>query len=155
MAKQARFFLDPHTRVGHETGAALMGRLCSNSLTCYGAGGAEVGAALSASVAMFNHDCDPNADWSIDEDGCLVVRALRRVDAGQELFLSYVDPRLPAAARIRKLRENFFFECGCRACSAGIVAPRWTEPTPKAGRALGAAPAAARKAASKRKRANK
>ena len=23
----------------------------------------EVGVALSASVAMFNHDCEPSADW--------------------------------------------------------------------------------------------
>ena len=31
--------------------------------------GAEVGMGLSASVAMLNHRCDPNADWSLDASG--------------------------------------------------------------------------------------
>lgn len=125
MAKQARYFLGPHTRVGHELGAGLMGRLCSNSLTLYGEDGGEVGAALSAGVAMLNHNCEPNADWAVDGDGCLVVTALSPVAKGGEVLLSYVDPRLPAAVRRRKLKENFFFDCDCAACAAGEVAPRW------------------------------
>ena len=32
--------------------------------------GAEVGMGLSASVAMLNHRCEPNADWSLDASGC-------------------------------------------------------------------------------------
>ena len=31
--------------------------------------GAEVGMGLSSSVAMLNHRCDPNADWSLDASG--------------------------------------------------------------------------------------
>jgi SET and MYND domain-containing protein len=131
MAKQARWFLDAHTRVAHELAALLMGQLCSNSLTLYapdgapGGGGGETGVAVSASVAMLNHSCDPSADWAVDADGCLVVTAIAPIAAGDEIFISYVDPRLPSATRRRKLRENFFFECDCTACREGVVAAAW------------------------------
>lgn len=124
-AKQARYFLGAHARVGHELAAQLMGQLCSNSLTLYAAAGGEAGAAVSASVAMLNHSCDPTADWAVDADGCLVASAIAPIAAGAEVFISYVDPRLPSAVRRRKLRENFFFDCDCAACEAGVVAKRW------------------------------
>ena len=128
MAKQARYFSDSNTRLGHEMCATLMGQLCCNSLTMYGTSagdeGVEVGVALSASVAMFNHDCQPNATWGLDASGCLVVHATADVNAGEELCLSYVDPRLAAAVRRRFLRRHFFFECVCVACAAGEG--RWT-----------------------------
>lgn len=126
MSKQARFYSDSRTRVAYTSGAALMGQLCCNSLTIYGqahAGEAarEVGVAVSASVAMLNHDCTPTADWCMDSSGCLVVRTLSRVRAGDELCLSYVDTRLPAAARQAFLRRHFFFSCACTACAAGVA----------------------------------
>jgi hypothetical protein len=129
MAKQARFFLDARMRVGHGTAARLMGQLCCNSLTVYGRAAPgeelqEVGVALSASVAMFNHDCEPNADWTLDSDGCLVVRTLADVPRGRELCLSYVDVRLPAAVRVARLRRSFFFTCQCAACAAEVA--RWS-----------------------------
>ena len=138
MAKQARFYLPAHTRVSLSAAADLMGRACSNSLTLYAdtaadaAAGStsglgvpsEVGVGVSASVAMFNHDCEPNAEWSLDADGCLVVRAARDARAGEEWCLSYVDPRMPAPARQARLREAFFFTCSCRACVAGVA--RWS-----------------------------
>ena len=91
-----------------------------------GGGGmpAEVGVGVSASVAMFNHDCDPNCEWSLDAEGCLVVTNVRPVHAGDEFCLSYVDPRLPASTRQARLREAFFFTCECRACLAGVS--RWS-----------------------------
>ena len=129
MAKQARYFLDTEMRVGHETAALLMGRLACNSLTMYGPSEAceelqEVGVAVSASVAMFNHDCEPSVDWILDEDGCIIVKTLRDVTRGTELCLSYVDVRLPAPVRRHRLRRCFFFDCSCRACEAGGA--RWS-----------------------------
>lgn len=126
MAKQARFLLDAQMRVSHEAAASLMGQLCCNSLTVYGHGadGArEVGVAASASVAMFNHDCEPSADWLLDESGCLVVRTLRDHRPGDELCLSYVDVHLPAQLRRQRLLRHFFFECSCAACAADVA--RW------------------------------
>ena len=80
--------------------------------------GAEVGMGLSASVAMLNHCCEPNADRSLDAGGCLVVRALRPIRCGEELCLSYVETSLPAAERKAHLSAHFGFECGCARCSA-------------------------------------
>ena len=144
MGKQARYFIDSKMRTGIEASAHLMGQLCCNSLTIYGSGGRrgggrrcggeeagvsgeemrEVGVALSASVAMLNHDCQPNVDWALDSDGCLVVTTMCDVSAGCELCLSYVDVRLPASTRKRRVRRCFFFECACAACEAGVA--RWS-----------------------------
>ena len=62
-----------------------MAKVYANGLALYevGARGTpahprEVGWAVSASVAMFNHDCTPNVDWALDRSGCLVVRTLRQ-----------------------------------------------------------------------------
>ena len=117
MAKQARYYLPARMRVGLEMAAELMGRACSNSLTLYDeTSGEEVGVGVSASVAMFNHDCDPNATWALDAAGCLVVHTTRDVRAGEEFCLSYVDPRMPTAVRRARLLEAFFFECDCLPC---------------------------------------
>jgi hypothetical protein len=125
MAKQARYYLPARMRASLDMGAELMGRACSNSLTVYDeASGDEVGVVVSASVAMFNHDCDPNATWALDEAGCLVVHATRDVRAGEEFCLSYVDPRMAPAARRARLREAFFFECDCFTCQRGVS--RWS-----------------------------
>ena len=77
-----------------------------------------------AGSAHINHDCEPNTDWALDADGCIVVRTLSDVPAGRELCLSYVDVRLPAATRKAKLRRSFFFTCACDACAAGVA--RWS-----------------------------
>ena len=142
MAKQARFYASSETRLGHGACAELMGRLCCNTLTIYGdarngEATREVGVALSAGVAMFNHNCSPNADWSLDSSGCLVVHTTRSVRTGEELCLSYVDIKWPRERRRAFLRKHFFFECTCEVC----VPPR-----------AGAAPAAAGRAEVARKR---
>ena len=36
---------------------------------------------------------------------------------GEELCISYVDPRLPATERRAKLARAFFFTCACAACA--------------------------------------
>ena len=136
MAKQARFYASSETRLGHGACAELMGRLCCNTLTIYGEarnGEAtrEVGVALSAGVAMFNHNCSPNADWSLDSSGCLVVHTTRSVRTGEELCLSYVDIKWPRERRRAFLRKHFFFECTCEVC----VPPRADAAPAAAGRA--------------------
>ena len=126
MAKQARYYLDSEMRVSHEYAASMMGRLCCNSLTIYsrepGDARREVGLALSASVAMFNHDCEPSADWGLDASGGLFVRTTRDLRAGDEICLSYVDLQLPVEARRRKLKRLFFFDCRCARCTRELAA---------------------------------
>ena len=87
--------------------------------------------ALSAGVAMFNHNCSPNADWSLDSSGCLVVHTTRSVRTGEELCLSYVDIKWPRERRRAFLRKHFFFECTCEVC----VPPRADAAPAAAGRA--------------------
>eukprot|EP00962_Isochrysis_galbana_P003473 scaffold977_cov103-Isochrysis_galbana.AAC.8 len=105
-----------------------MGALYCNSLTLYSpqpdtegpsargwAAPREAGIGVSSSVAMLNHSCEPNSSWELQQ-GAVLIRALRRVQAGEELTICYVDPRLPYPERRTLLAEAFFFECGCGAC---------------------------------------
>lgn len=75
--------------------------------------GAECGVGLSASVAMFNHDCDPNATWALDADGCLVVHTVRPVRAAEEICISCASPhpthsrRDSFVSRDRQARASF------------------------------------------------
>ena len=132
---QARFFLEAHARCGLLEVTSLMGALYCNSLTLYApheetegacargwATPCEVGIAVSSSVAMLNHSCEPNASWELRR-GVIVVRALRPIQKDEEVCICYVDPRLPYKERARKLAEAFFFECDCPACM--MRAARW------------------------------
>ena len=176
MAAQARYHLPAHARLSRGLAAELMARVYANGLCLYredggdggdggggggrGGGGVrrEVGWGVSASVAMFNHRCAPNADWSIDADGCIVVRSVRPVRRGEELCLCYVDNALPRRERQARLREHFGFECQCEVCRA----EEEEETVGTAGRASGkharseaAAPAPAKRHASSAPRARK
>mmetsp|Transcript_41543 Transcript_41543/g.134199 ORF Transcript_41543/g.134199 Transcript_41543/m.134199 type:complete len:222 (+) Transcript_41543:139-804(+) len=70
---------------------------------------------------MFNHSCSPNAAWEIDSSGCLRVVTTAEVPAGDELRITYTDPRQPAATRRARLRRHFFFDCDCDLCLAGAA----------------------------------
>mmetsp|Transcript_49992 Transcript_49992/g.161982 ORF Transcript_49992/g.161982 Transcript_49992/m.161982 type:complete len:151 (+) Transcript_49992:48-500(+) len=70
---------------------------------------------------MFNHSCSPNAAWEIDSSGCLRVVTTAEVTAGDELRITYTDPRQPAATRRARLRRHFFFDCDCDLCRAGAA----------------------------------
>mmetsp|Transcript_12784 Transcript_12784/g.42476 ORF Transcript_12784/g.42476 Transcript_12784/m.42476 type:complete len:169 (-) Transcript_12784:76-582(-) len=70
---------------------------------------------------MFNHSCSPNAAWEIDSSGCLRVVTTAEVPAGDELRITYTDPRQPAATRRARLRRHFFFDCDCDLCRAGAA----------------------------------
>eukprot|EP00965_Chrysotila_dentata_P246138 6206979-Pleurochrysis_carterae.AAC.3 len=129
-AQQARYFLGPYTRTSHEQVVQLLARLYCNSLTIYGLKTqppkwgkdlvrGEIGVAVSTSVALLNHSCEPNADWEMDENGCIVVRTMCSVRAGQELCLTYVDPHLPSSRRRELLQDAFFFTCNCAGCLVG------------------------------------
>lgn len=80
-----------------------------------------------------NHSCAPNAvnakgahDGDAALDNCLLLRAARRVEAGEEILFDYLDSAHEATAaatappsakqRQAKLRENFGFECACQLC---------------------------------------
>ena len=76
----------------------------------------EVGAIFPL-VARLNHACRPNAQHAWNEArGVEVVHAVRDIQEGEELTLSYLAGG-PSTERQGRLKEYFGFDCTCEACS--------------------------------------
>jgi hypothetical protein len=74
--------------------------------------------ALFPEAARFNHDCAPNAIYSIDTATLMhAVYATRPISEGEEITISYLDPFQLAKHRSSWLEDAFGFECACRRCS--------------------------------------
>ena len=74
---------------------------------------------MPGGVARFaNHSCEPNTSRSINEAGHVRLRALRDIEAGEELFTSYVDADgLSVDQRRTALMAKYAFVCDCPRCT--------------------------------------
>ncbi|CAJ1459268.1 unnamed protein product [Effrenium voratum] len=79
---------------------------------------AILGIGLARRVAMMNHSCRPACEVEFG-DGCAtaVVRALRKISAGEELTISYIDESQPVRKRQRSLWLRYGFRCLCSRCA--------------------------------------
>lgn len=78
----------------------------------------KVGCSLSAHMGFANHDCDPNAQPNIDEEGYVVFTSFREIKEGEEITISYVDSGMPLEERRAVLKEHYGFDCDCERCHA-------------------------------------
>jgi len=70
--------------------------------------------------SMINHSCsDANASWSNHGD-ILVVRAIKKIAKGEEIFISYVLPTSSYGYRKQSFKVHSF-ECACRLCECDKV----------------------------------
>lgn len=73
-------------------------------------------------ASRMNHSCLPNAlRGPGEEEGTVEVRALRRLEAGEEISISYFDDDalcMPTAARRAVLQGRWQFKCECKRCMA-------------------------------------
>ncbi|ORC85520.1 uncharacterized protein TM35_000341320 [Trypanosoma theileri] len=69
---------------------------------------------------LFNHSCDPNLQvlYSSVNDETLTVEALRDIEPGEELLISYIDESLPYPDRQQQLYEHYLFTCRCSKCES-------------------------------------
>lgn len=71
-------------------------------------------------MARLNHGCAGSFNsmytWREDE-GVLVVHALKNISKGQELLTTYFNTKQPKAQRRAYLAERYGFECKCSVCS--------------------------------------
>lgn len=113
-----------------------------------GAASAEAGVARADAVDFFegrtsapllgvfrlhsklNHSCAPNAEARsyTFADATVDVVALKPIVPGDEILITYVDPKDPVKLRARRLWENHGFVCDCARCAA----PDEAEATPVA-----------------------
>lgn len=78
------------------------------------------GAGIYPLGALLNHDCVPNCLITYDQDQTQTVRAVRNIDAGEELCHSFVDVCTPTSSRRRELKKWYGFDCICLRCKSGI-----------------------------------
>ncbi|KAI1854736.1 hypothetical protein JX265_002373 [Neoarthrinium moseri] len=69
-------------------------------------------------ISRMNHDCRPNADYQFDpETYTQHVHAVRRIAAGEEITISYIDPIQTQKDRLNRLNNSWHFPCSCSACT--------------------------------------
>ncbi|KAI0061647.1 hypothetical protein BV25DRAFT_1805276, partial [Artomyces pyxidatus] len=82
------------------------------------AAGSNVG--LFPTMARLNHGCSHafNSVYSWrEEEGVLVVHALKSIMEGEELLTAYFETRRPRDERRRHLQDEWAFYCTCASCS--------------------------------------
>jgi hypothetical protein len=78
-----------------------------------------IAAGVFPAGALLNHSCDPNCVLAYAQRGgttLQVIRLLRPVLAGEELFHAYCDSAWPAPRRREYLEATYGFRCDCRFC---------------------------------------
>ena len=76
--------------------------------------------AVFANISRVNHSCDPNAEvrFLFDDHRATLV-ATRRIRAGEEVSISYIDDNARAGVkRRREMLAGWGFECECAKCDA-------------------------------------
>ncbi|XP_063299905.1 N-lysine methyltransferase SMYD2 [Pelobates fuscus] len=76
----------------------------------------HLGSAIFPDVALMNHSCCPNV--IVTYKGTVAeVRAVQEINAGDEIFTSYIDLLYPTEDRNDRLKDSYFFTCDCKECS--------------------------------------
>jgi len=78
------------------------------------------GLGIFPNIAMMNHSCVPNANVRFGDDRTAVVVALRDIQPGEELTISYIENDMPLEARQKELQE-YGFICDCPLCSQQAI----------------------------------
>ena len=98
----------------------LTARILINTHTLTTSNLDPLGLYLSSHSALLNHSCVPNTAI-LFSGSILTLRSLAAIPARSELSISYIDSTNPTSARRSELRNRYFFNCSCSACSAGIT----------------------------------
>ncbi|KAG6292103.1 hypothetical protein E4U09_003561 [Claviceps aff. purpurea] len=78
-------------------------------------------AAIFLIASLINHNCENNAQQSWNNNTRRHnIHALRDIQEGEEITLSYVFSLLDRAGRQALLKKSFNFTCSCRLCSLPI-----------------------------------
>ncbi|KAH7398348.1 hypothetical protein BKA66DRAFT_408109 [Pyrenochaeta sp. MPI-SDFR-AT-0127] len=74
---------------------------------------------LFPSVARINHACRPNAHARfIPRTMLMEIKAMRDIEAGEEISISYGKLELKYAERQRLYKDGWNFKCTCSSCTA-------------------------------------
>uniref|UniRef100_H2Y4A3 [histone H3]-lysine(4) N-trimethyltransferase n=1 Tax=Ciona savignyi TaxID=51511 RepID=H2Y4A3_CIOSA len=77
-----------------------------------------IGVGIYPTISMMNHDCMPNC-VAMNNGPRLEVRALKIIQPGEELCISYIDSLETTRQRKEKLQMQYYFDCDCESCANG------------------------------------
>lgn len=77
----------------------------------------RLGVYLHPYAAIFNHSCDHNAAVSFDGPN-LHIKALRPIQKGEQIFITYIDVTDPYPIRQHNLQSRYYFTCHCSKCTS-------------------------------------
>ncbi|KAI0540839.1 hypothetical protein GGR58DRAFT_511335 [Xylaria digitata] len=80
--------------------------------------GVALGIGFDPLISSANHSCDPNVSLAFNQPRH-EIRALKKINAGEEIFVTYIDTTNPFGVRQAELKENYFFTCQCAKCKKG------------------------------------
>ncbi|KAL2315375.1 Histone lysine methyltransferase Set6 [Schizosaccharomyces pombe] len=93
----------------------LFCRLAVNAMNLVTSSFDSLGMCLDTILCRLNHSCDPNCQ--IIFDGAIVQLVSKRdIKKDEQLFISYIDIRLPKSIRQKQLLKKYFFSCYCPRC---------------------------------------
>ena len=74
--------------------------------------------AVYAKISQCNHDCKPNAEVHFfNEDHEATLLALRKIEKGEEIFITYIDDNERSDYKKRRAAlRDYGFECDCEKC---------------------------------------
>lgn len=78
----------------------------------------KLGIGFDPFICTANHSCDPNAILIFNQPRA-VLRALKPIKKGEEIFMHYTDVTNPFSVRHASLRERYYFNCQCPKCKKG------------------------------------
>ncbi|KAI0537985.1 hypothetical protein GGR58DRAFT_469620 [Xylaria digitata] len=68
-------------------------------------------------VSLLNHDCRPNLAFFIDQKLTHYTHAVRNIEPGEELTISYIDALQVRLVRQERTRNTLGFSCACSHCT--------------------------------------
>ena len=69
-------------------------------------------------ATKLNHSCNPHVKYYPSENNMMVFETIRQINAGDEVFDSYISSYLPPEERKSTLMSRYGFECKCEKCVA-------------------------------------
>eukprot|EP00118_Oscarella_pearsei_P009669 m.56400 g.56400 ORF g.56400 m.56400 type:complete len:432 (+) comp34594_c0_seq2:103-1398(+) len=110
-------FMDPTLEVDSYILADLYRKIVCNSFSICNGEMQPIGVGLFLKFSLLNHCCHPN---------CVVtycgpqmqVRAVRQIEVGEEVTISYVPVYQPIERRREALLEQYSFLCSCSGCES-------------------------------------
>eukprot|EP00929_Paragymnodinium_shiwhaense_P092742 TRINITY_DN52731_c0_g1_i2.p1 TRINITY_DN52731_c0_g1~~TRINITY_DN52731_c0_g1_i2.p1 ORF type:complete len:478 (+),score=89.16 TRINITY_DN52731_c0_g1_i2:61-1434(+) len=81
------------------------------------------GIAIFPLTSMMNHSCEPNVMVKCTGGRAAVAKALRCIEADEELSISYICESEPVSSRQRELYYGWGFRCSCRKCLEELSDP--------------------------------